>query len=204
MCVCARARVPNGDHVARSKAVVGNARQLLEECRERLRQQAMVNVQSDADAAVDGENTFFKQAVQRWGPKVGLIGPKVTDWEKYLKSRLAVPLPLPSPYMLLQEVFAADTWKLLIACVLMSRVSSADVKHRCIGGFFAKYPTPSAALDADPAEVQPILAALGHVQIDRVIIYCFLLLSTYSCGILLCGILLEDRERVSVREKKRA
>ena len=34
------------------------------------------------------------------------------------------------------------------------------------------------------------------------IIYCFLLLSTYSCGILLCGILLEDRERVSVREKK--
>lgn len=43
----------------------------------------------------------------------------------------------------------------------MSRVSSAAVKEKCIGGFFAAYPTPSAALDSDPGHVLDIIAPLG-------------------------------------------
>ena len=55
--------------------------------------------------------------------------------------------PPPSPLDLLQEYYAADQWQLLCCCVLMSRCSSWDTKHRCISGFFAAYPTPSAFLE---------------------------------------------------------
>ena len=50
------------------------------------------------------------------------------DWEVYCMSRMSAPLP-PSPHDLMQEYYAHDTWQLLICCVLMSRVSSHDVKH---------------------------------------------------------------------------
>jgi methyl-CpG-binding domain protein 4 len=55
----------------------------------------------------------------------------------------------------------ADTWKLLISCVLMSRVSSTETKTRCIGGFFQAYPTPSDAIMANPSDVLPIISGLG-------------------------------------------
>lgn len=51
--------------------------------------------------------------------------------------------------------------QLLCACALMSRVSSWAVKHVAISGFFEKYPTPSAFLDANPEEVQTLLHPLG-------------------------------------------
>ena len=44
----------------------------------------------------------------------------------------------------------------------MTRVSSAETKHRCIEGFFAAFPTPTACLHgATAANVQPIIASLG-------------------------------------------
>eukprot|EP00959_Pyramimonas_sp_CCMP1952_P385611 8081169-Pyramimonas_sp.AAC.1 len=61
----------------------------------------------------------------------------------------------------MQEFYAHDTWQLLICCVLMSRVSSAAVKHNTIAAFFKRYPTPSDALDADPEEVLRIITPLG-------------------------------------------
>ena len=44
----------------------------------------------------------------------------------------------------------------------MSRVSSMAVKERCLAGFFALCPTPSAMLATDPAQLQPILHSLGQ------------------------------------------
>ncbi|GBG33417.1 Methyl-CpG-binding domain protein 4-like protein [Hondaea fermentalgiana] len=113
------------------------------------------------------DNAWRDEAVQRWGPKVvqaddGEDGEKV-DWERYVVSRNVVqgPYPADSPLALLQERYADETWKLLIACCLMSRVSSAKVKERAIEGFFALCPHPSAALDADPEAVRGVLAPLG-------------------------------------------
>ena len=63
--------------------------------------------------------------------------------------------------MLLQEYYADDGWKLLVACALLSRVSSHETKTRCIEGFFALCPTPSAFLDTEPAAVEEVINALG-------------------------------------------
>lgn len=80
---------------------------------------------------------FFFYPLDTWGKNVAAASPP--SWEIYVKSRLSCPPPL-SPYGLLQEVYAPDTWKLLVACVLMSRVSSAETKHRCLSAFFDSYP----------------------------------------------------------------
>mmetsp|Transcript_20014 Transcript_20014/g.38161 ORF Transcript_20014/g.38161 Transcript_20014/m.38161 type:complete len:336 (+) Transcript_20014:159-1166(+) len=98
------------------------------------------------------------EAVRRWGPKVAAL--MHTDWELYVTSRLSRPPP-PSPHDLLQEYYAHDTWQLLICCVLMSRVSSHDVKHNTIAAFFERYATPSHVLDADPNDVFTTIKPLG-------------------------------------------
>lgn len=101
------------------------------------------------------------EAVARWGPHV-LQVPDIVDWALYVSSRTCTPPPgLPSPYALLQERYAFDAWSLLVACVLMSRVSSAEVKDRCLSGFFQQCPTPSAFLDTEPATLLPTLKSLG-------------------------------------------
>ena len=46
----------------------------------------------------------------------------VDDWERWVRSRVGTPPP-PSDLQLLQEYYAHDAWQLLVACVLMSRVS---------------------------------------------------------------------------------
>jgi methyl-CpG-binding domain protein 4 len=116
-------------------------------------------------AAPAGTPAYFRaQAVQRWGHRVPAAGavPPGWDWEAYLLSRLATPPPpAPPDVVLLQERFCGCCWRLLVSCTLMSRVSSAAVKDAALGAFFAAYPTPSAALEADPAAVHAILQPLG-------------------------------------------
>ena len=100
------------------------------------------------------------EAVKRWGEAVLMANPP--SWQKYLLSRTSVEVPR-SPMLLLQERYAPyGAWHLLIACNLMTRVSSAETKHRCIEGFFAEFPTPTRCLEHATAEsVQPIIASLG-------------------------------------------
>ena len=136
--------------------VVGAARELVLANRARLEASAASRLATEAVSGDDAH--WLQQAKKAWGAKVLLCEPG--SWEEYVRSRLAVNPPV-SPYCLLQEIYSPDCWKLLIACVLMSRVSSADVKHKALNGFFARYPTPSAALDADPADALAILAPLG-------------------------------------------
>ena len=71
---------------------------------------------------------------------------------------------------MLQERFCGEVWQLLVACLLMTRVSSADTKDRALAGFFHAYPTPSAfqvlslsrlpptALPPPPALLPPLSA----------------------------------------------
>lgn len=77
-----------------------------------------------------------REAELRWGDYVKHL--EVDDWQGYVTSRMSTPPP-PSPLDLLQEYYAHDAWQLLVCCVLMSRVSSWDVKHKVIAAFFEKY-----------------------------------------------------------------
>ena len=71
------------------------------------------------------------EAVRRWGDAV----PKVDiDWETYVASRLSTGALPPSEVDLMQEYYCHDSWRLLVCCTLMSRVSSWKTKSRCVRG----------------------------------------------------------------------
>ena len=89
----------------------------------------------------------------------------VSDWRAWTTSRIGTPPP-PSDLQLLQEYYAHDAWQLLVACVLMSRVSSWATKHECISKFFQAFPTPTAALAAKPDAVLAIIKPLGLFRTD--------------------------------------
>lgn len=128
-------------------------------CREAL--QAGRQELASREVKMDMGDPALTEAVRRWGPGVLAAG-NDTDWTAYLASRIAIPpQALPSPYALLQERFAHDQWRLLIACILMSRVASAPTKERCIAAFFQRCPTPTAALAADPSDILPLISSLG-------------------------------------------
>ena len=111
-------------------------------------------------AASSGDK-WAAEAERRWGQEVRRAADgKSFDWRKYVQSRMSSPPP-PSPHGLLQEFYAFDTWQLLIACVLMSRVSSWDTKHRCISAFFERFPTPSDALHATSEQMLEVMKPLG-------------------------------------------
>lgn len=98
----------------------------LREAREALLQ--FVSSES-GEAPVDARG-WRAEAVRRWGDLAGGGQTAERDWEQYVRSRMSTPPP-PSPHDLLQEYYAHDVWQLLCVCVLMSRVSSWDTKHRC-------------------------------------------------------------------------
>ena len=95
--------------------------------------------------------TWRAIARDKWGDGV-LMSEKgarqtMVDWEMFVLSRSSTTPPqVPDGRGLLQEKYADCPWKLLISCVLMSRVSSASVKCKAIEGFFSKFPTPTAVL----------------------------------------------------------
>ena len=114
---------------------------------------------------LDEHNSWRAVALDKWGDGVLMAerkGDRGVDWEVYVLSRSSTPPPrAPLGSGLLQEEYAHCPWKLLISCVLMSRVSSANVKVRAIEGFFAKYPTPTAVLSSRPNEMLQIIKPLG-------------------------------------------
>ena len=67
-----------------------------------------------------GDNIYHARAIERWGAAVSLAATGGT-WRDFYESRLSLPPPAPSPYALRQEVYGGDGWRLLIACVLMTR-----------------------------------------------------------------------------------
>lgn len=114
-----------------------------------------------------GNDQWHQIAIRKWGNHVHLAAAaseSKIDWEKYVLSRTSNPSNEIEKFPLLQEEYQHCAWRLLIACVLMSRVSSANTKTIAINGFFRKYPTPSLALDSllsDPTDAFEILKSLG-------------------------------------------
>tara|TARA_B110000459_G_scaffold57094_1_gene64092 strand:+ start:598 stop:1620 length:1023 start_codon:yes stop_codon:yes gene_type:complete len=134
--------------LAASRAWLEDARHIM------LSRVAATNVDSTRN-----KSEWRDEAVRRWGDGVPKAN-EVADWEKWTRSRIGAPPP-PSDLQLLQEYYAHDAWQLLVACVLMSRVSSWKVKHNTIAAFFEKYPTPTEALTAKPDDALAILRPLG-------------------------------------------
>jgi len=113
----------------------------------------------DEDTASQDE--WRSEAIRRWGAAAGASSQTGRHWKSYVQSRLSTPPPM-SPLDFLQEYYAADVWRLLVACILMSRVSSIDTKHRCISAFFSLYPTPTAFLEEeDWSRVRGAINPLG-------------------------------------------
>ena len=151
------------NHVNSTVEALETSREWLENARTILLKRTTCKKKSNGNAssAKTTVNEHWRhEALARWGDCVPEIE-AVADWKAFVTSRLGTPPP-PSPYMLLQEYYCHDGWQLLIAVVLMSRVSSADVKHRCISGFFEKFPTPTSFhKNATPDSVFEIIRPLG-------------------------------------------
>jgi len=131
--------------------------QWLEESRKALLQ---VRVESSGGASSNGK--WRKEAERRWGHGVVAAEAATSNlcWKTYVTSRLSKPPP-PSPLELVQEFYAHDPWRLLVCCILMSRVSSWETKHNAISSFFKAYPTPTDMHNADPKECLSVIHPLG-------------------------------------------
>ena len=111
----------------------------------------------EASLPVVHSDDWQKEATRRWGSACRAR----SDWKTFVVSRLSTPPP-PSPLDFLQEYYAADSWRLLVSCVLMSRVSSWTTKHNCISNFFEKYQTPTAFFEeTEFTTVRSLINPLG-------------------------------------------
>ena len=81
------------------------------------------NLRGASESAPD---SLICAQVRRWGALAG-AGKEDRDWKLFVESRLSTPPPV-SPIDFLQEYYAADSWRLLVSCILMSRVSSWKTK----------------------------------------------------------------------------
>ena len=145
-------------------------------------------VKSEVVPGQSSNEIYKSKSIAKWGKGVFLCHSSTSsdfDWEAYYVSRLSTPCQVKSPLLLLQEMYndckyrqeqqsrcpttniklnlfaIQGPWKLLCACTLMSRVSSASVKEKAIKMFFDNYPTPTACLQADPAHLHKLIAPLG-------------------------------------------
>jgi len=131
-----------------------------EEAMAYLRSVREAQLELSVDAADAADDDWRREAVRRWGALAG-AGKPDRDWKLFVESRLSTPPPV-SPLDFLQEYYAADTWRLLVSCILMSRVSSWNTKHTCISNFFAKYPNPTAFVEeTDYSRIQAEIHSLG-------------------------------------------
>lgn len=128
-----------------------------------------------------------QEAVARWGPKVPEER-SIRDWESYVRSRLPV-LDFISPLDIMQERYAYDAWRLLVACTLMSRINSERIKEGVIGRFFKFFPSPSrflARTGDEDNQLQETLRPLGLVE-NRIktvveVSQNFLHMPSFDCG----------------------
>lgn len=112
-----------------------------------------------------------REAVHRWGARVPEDS-KVKDWEGFVRSRLPSPPP-PSPFGIMQERYAYDIWRLLVACTSMARICSEKVKDETTAAFSDRFPSPSSFLtysanpesaDNENVEFRQLLRPLGLVE----------------------------------------
>lgn len=65
-----------------------------------------------------------------------------------------------SPYNLLQEIYNEHPWKMLVCCIMLNCTSRKQV-DQIREQFFKKYPDAIFAENANPTEMEELLAPLG-------------------------------------------
>tara|TARA_Y100000310_G_scaffold208719_1_gene209329 strand:+ start:407 stop:829 length:423 start_codon:yes stop_codon:yes gene_type:complete len=69
-------------------------------------------------------------------------------------------IPPRSPYILLQELYVPDEWKILVCCLLLNQTSRKQVDPM-IEEFFAKYPDAHTVVSAKEESLHKLLKPLG-------------------------------------------
>lgn len=62
--------------------------------------------------------------------------------------------------LLLQEIFRDNPWKFLVCCIFQNLTTGKQVRPMMYQ-FFEKYPTPQAAFECNPDEMEAMLRPLG-------------------------------------------
>ena len=65
-----------------------------------------------------------------------------------------------SPFMLLQEIYREDPWKMLVCCIFLNQTSRKQV-DQIRDEFFSMYPDPNSAIEANHEEMAEIIRILG-------------------------------------------
>jgi endonuclease III len=65
-----------------------------------------------------------------------------------------------SPYLLLQEIYRDDPWKMLICCIFLNCTKRSQV-DAIRDQFFSKYPNAHAAENAEASEIAELISSLG-------------------------------------------
>lgn len=148
-----------------TKDVLAESAAWLARHRQSLIQRNMIETKSKLPPT-SNQREWRRMAQERWGNGVYMAEtsnnktPDATmDWETYVLSRTSTPAPRGGG--LLQENYMNCPWRLLVSCVLMSRVSSTKVKTQAIEGFFDRFPTPTSVLKAKPSDIFEIIKPLG-------------------------------------------
>ena len=69
-------------------------------------------------------------------------------------------IPARSPHGLLQEDLWPDEWKCLVTCVMLNCTTRKQAQ-KILPIFFARWPSASDILKADPAEISLLISSLG-------------------------------------------
>eukprot|EP00775_Hariotina_reticulata_P003603 gene3603-biopygen5299 len=113
------------------------------------------------------DDTFWRDLAEaKWGPAVLELKPlavssdKIMSWQSYCCKRMCLKSTRQSPLQLVQEQYT-DPWQHIVACTLCSRTSGSGIIRQVISSFFQVFPTPTAVLTADPADIVSVIHPLG-------------------------------------------
>lgn len=110
------------------------------------------------------DDALWKELAERkWGARVQDLAagsvPK-GGWQAWCRHRMqSIHLP-PSPLALIQEHFH-DPWLHIAACLLCSRTTGGPIVREAIMQLLARWPNPSALLDAAAGDVLAAMHPLG-------------------------------------------
>jgi endonuclease III len=104
-----------------------------------------------------------------------------------MKIKMADTDDVASPFGLLEELFSNDPWKLLLSTIFLNRTSRSQVDP-ILHHFLDKWPTASAAVEADLHEMSTLLKPLGlhHQRAAGIIQFSGDYLSLLSHGSVSC------------------
>ncbi|KAK9846040.1 hypothetical protein WJX84_001358 [Apatococcus fuscideae] len=92
-------------------------------------------------------------------------------WKEYCQHRVCLQDPRKSALNLIQEAYT-DLWWHLVCCQLFSRTTAGPVVMATIASFLKTHTTPASILEADKADIEAAVSALGLHEIRQKALKC--------------------------------